>query len=115
MTDRRKGDIYARVFLFLFSVSARMRKIQSKNKGARVVTRLFIYFFRRSKAANSVGSNGILIKFNLIQAFMVVLVSCKNQEDSFKNEGEWSQHFSHHKSMEMFLEAQGQLNPQPEV
>ena len=26
-------------------------------------------------------------KFNLIQAFMVVLVTCKNDEDQFKNEG----------------------------
>ena len=43
--------------------------------------------FRRSGAANSVNSHGILTKFKLNQAFIVVHVNCKNQEDSFKNEG----------------------------
>ena len=28
---------------------------------------------------------------------------------------EWSQHFSHYKSMEIFPDTQGQLTPQPEV
>ena len=28
-----------------------------------------------------------LLKFELIQAFIVVLVSCKNEEDPIKNEG----------------------------
>ena len=28
---------------------------------------------------------------------------------------EWSQHFSHYKSMEIFPHTQGQLTPQPEV
>ena len=58
-----------------------------KNEGARVLTRLNIVFFRRSRAANSEVSGGILPKFNLIQAFMVVLVTCKNEEDPLKNEG----------------------------
>ena len=44
-------------------------------------------FFRCSRAANSVVSGGILPKFNLIQAFIVVLVTCKNEEDPIKNEG----------------------------
>ena len=38
-------------------------------------------------AANSVVGDGILTKFKLIQAFMVVLVTCKNGEGSPKNEG----------------------------
>ena len=37
-------------------------------------------FFKRSKTANSVVGDGI------IQAFMVVLVTCKNDEDLLKNE-----------------------------
>ena len=78
------------------------------------------------------------LKIKLIQAFMVVLVSCKNEEDPFKNEGAravttdlsflWdffqtlkgrlilleiqtvsSQYFSHYKSMGTL---QGQLTPQ---
>ena len=43
---------------------------------------------------------------------MVGLVICKNEEDPSKNEStslEWSQHFSHHKSMGIFADAQGQL------
>ena len=37
--------------------------------------------------ANSKVSDGILSKFNLIRAFIVGLVICKNEEDLFENEG----------------------------
>ena len=57
-----------------------------KNEGARVLTRLCC-FFRCSRAAYSEVSGGILSKFELIQAFIVVLVTCKNEEDRIKNEG----------------------------
>ena len=43
--------------------------------------------FKRSGAANSVVGDGIITKFKLIQALIVVLVTCKNEEDSSKNEG----------------------------
>ena len=43
---------------------------------------------------------------------MVVLTNCKNEEDSSKKALEWSQHFSHYKSMGIFSNAQGQLTPQ---
>ena len=49
------------------------------------ITRLYVVF-RRSRAANSEVSDGILPKFELIQAFIVVLVTCKNEEDPIKNE-----------------------------
>ena len=52
---------------------------------ARVGTSLSLIFLKH-KAANSVVSDGILRKFKPIQAFMVVLVTCKNEEDPFKNE-----------------------------
>ena len=62
-----------------------------KNEGAN--TTLFIgghntiyWFFRRSRAAYSVVSDGILPKFKLIQLFMVGLVTCKNKEDPSKND-----------------------------
>ena len=48
-----------------------------KNEDARV---LICHFFRRSRAANSEFSVGILPKFELIQAFKVVLVTCKNEK-----------------------------------
>ena len=44
-------------------------------------------FFRRSRAGNSAVGGRILPKFELSQAFMVVLVTCKNKEDPIKNEG----------------------------
>ena len=43
---------------------------------------------------------------------MVVLVTCKNEEDPSKMKAlEWSQHFSHYKSMGIFSNPQGQLTP----
>ena len=58
-------------------------------------------------AANSEVSDGILSKFELIQAFIVVLVTCKNEEDPIKTEGArllTSLFFD-------FSDAQGQLTP----
>ena len=52
-----------------------------------MLTRLYVVFFRRSRAANSVGSSKIMPKFKFIQALMVVLVTCKNEKDPIKNEG----------------------------
>ena len=52
-----------------------------------MLTRLYDIFFRRSRAANSEVSGGILPKFELIQAFIVVLITCKNEEVPIKNEG----------------------------
>ena len=56
-----------------------------KNKSARVVTTLFIVvFFKCSRAAHSVVDDGILMKFKLTQAFMVVLDICKYEENPLK-------------------------------
>ena len=52
-----------------------------------MLTRLYDVFFRRSRATNSEVSGGILLKFELIQAFIVVLVTCKNEGDPIRNEG----------------------------
>ena len=59
-----------------------------KNEGARVVTTLYITFsvFKRARADNSGIGGGIWPKFELIQAFMHVLVTCKNELDQIKNE-----------------------------
>ena len=58
-----------------------------KNEDARVLTRLYVvFFFRRSREANSEFSGGILPKFELIQAFIVAVVTCKNEDDPIKNE-----------------------------
>ena len=64
-------------------------------------------------AANSKIGDGILPKFKLVQAFMVVLVTINNEEDLSKMKAlEWSQHFSYYQSIGMFPEAQGLLTPQ---
>ena len=61
-------------------------------------------FFRRSMTDNSGVGGGILPKFEVIQAFMHVLVTCQNEKKNQSNmkELEWSQHFSHYKSMGIF-------------
>ena len=47
---------------------------------------------------------------------MVVSFTCKNEEDPLKMKAlEWSQHFSHYKSMGIFSGAQGQLTLQSVV
>ena len=63
-----------------------------KNEGARVVTRflpLLVYgdFSRRSRADNSAVLGRIWPKFELVRDIMVVLVTCKYEEDPIKNEG----------------------------
>ena len=44
-------------------------------------------FFSDAQGQLTPKSGGILPNFELIQAFMVVLVTCKNEEDPIKNEG----------------------------
>ena len=44
-------------------------------------------FFRHSRAANSVDLGQNLSDFKSIQALIAVLVTCKNEYDSIKNEG----------------------------
>ena len=65
---------------------ASMKKIRSKMK-ALECQQDYITFFRHSRAANSEVSGGILPKFKIIQAFIVVLVTCKTEEDPINNEG----------------------------
>ena len=74
-----------------------------KSEGARVVT-LYINFFRHSRVANSVVSGGMWQKLELIQALMVVLVACKNYEDPLKIKVQERSHFSHCKSMGIFID-----------
>ena len=95
----------------MFSLPASMEKILSKMK-ALECSQYYTAIFRRAWADNSrVG--GIWPKFELIQAFMHVLVTCKNEDDRIKmKELECQQDFSHYKSMGIFPDAQGQLTPQ---
>ena len=65
---------------------------QTKNEGARVLTRfspLEVYgiFFRRSRAANSAVLGQNWLKFELVLDIIAVLVTCKYVKDPIRNEG----------------------------
>ena len=101
--------------LWLFLLPARMTKIHSKIK-ALVWSQRFSHcnymglygdFYRRSMAANPAVRGQIWPKFKLIQAFMVSLLTPKNEEDPIKNEG--GRVFT---TLNIdFPDAQGQLTP----
>ena len=71
--------------LWLSLLPARTKKIQSKMKELEWTQQCYIIhqFLRCSRAANSKIGDGILTKFILIHAFIVVLLICKNEYDLF--------------------------------
>ena len=78
-----------------------------------MLTRLSVVFFRRSRAAYSVSSGEIMPKFKLIHAFMIVIVTCKNENDRIKNEGSrLLARFSPFQPMGISSKGQGQLTLQ---
>ena len=94
------------------SLPASMKKIRSKIE-ALGCSQYYTSILRRARADNSGFGGGIWPKFELIQAFVHVLVTCKNEDDRIKmKELECSQDYSHYKSMGIFPDAQGQLTPQ---
>ena len=72
--------------LWLSSLPAKMKKIRSKMK-ALECSQHYTSIFRRTRADNSGVGGGIWSKFELMQAFMHVLITCKNEDDRIKNEG----------------------------
>ena len=75
-----------------------------KNEGARVVTKLFIDFFRCSRAANAQVSDGISSKL----LWLVFLPARMTKIHLKMKVLEWLQQFSHYRSMEIFPDAQEQ-------
>ena len=71
--------------LWGFLLPARMKKIQLKMKELEW-SQHYSLFFLTLRAANYEVINGILPKFKLIQALIVVLIVCKNEEDPLKIE-----------------------------
>ena len=73
------------------SLPARMRMIDSKMKELECSQDFSHYksgdFSRRSRAANSAVLGPIWSNFELVQDFMVVILTCKNEEDPIKNRG----------------------------
>ena len=73
-----------------------------------MLTRLYVDFSDTQGQLTPNFSGGILLKQKLIQAFMVILFTCKNEEDPIKNEGTrvlTRLYFD-------FSDTQGQLTPQ---
>ena len=66
--------------LWMSSLPASMKKIRSKMK-ALEWSQHYTAIFRRARAHNSGVGVGIWPKFELIQALMHVLVTCKNEDD----------------------------------
>ena len=56
-------------------------KLPIKNEGAKSGHNIIQQFFRSARADNSDVGVGIWPKFELIQAFMHALVTCKNEDD----------------------------------
>ena len=83
-SDLAKFRAHPRLYGYL--LPARMKKIQSQMK-ALEYTQHYTLIFRCSMAANSVVGDGILLKFKLVQADMIALVTSKSEEDPFKYEG----------------------------
>ena len=73
------------------SLPARMKKIKLKMKVLDCSQDFSHYkygdFSRRSRAANSAVHGQIWLNFELVQDFMVVLLTCKSEEDAIENRG----------------------------
>ena len=52
-----------------------------------MLTRLYIVFFRCSRAANSAVCGQIVLNFELIRDILVVFLTGRNEEDPIKKEG----------------------------
>ena len=89
-----------------------MKKILSKMKSLERPHHFYGDFSRRSRAGNSAARFRILPNLELIRDFMVVLVTCKNEDVSIKNDGA---RVATRLYMLIFPDAQGQIIPYSEV
>ena len=93
-----------------FLVAYKNEEDPMKNEGARAVTTLFINF---SDTQGELTPKSVMESFpnsNSSQLLWLVLLSARMKKIHPKMEViEWSQHFSHYKSMGIFPDAQGQL------
>ena len=91
-------------------VACKNEKDPIKNEGARVVTTLFINF---SDAQGQLTPKSVMkscLNSNSSELLWLVLLSARMKKIHPKMKVlEWSQLFSHYKSMEIFPDAQGQL------
>ena len=84
-----------------------------KNEGARVFTTLYINF---SDTQGQITLGLVVVSGRILNSSKLPCISSLSARmkmiQSKMNELEWSQHFSHYKSMGIFQDAQWQLTPQ---
>ena len=84
-----------------------------KNEGARVFTTLYINF---SDTTGQITLRLVVVSGRHLNSSELLCISSLSARmemiQSTMNELEWSQHFSHYKSMGIFPDAQGHLTPQ---
>ena len=85
-SDLAEFQTHPRLYMIVL-VTCKNEEDQIKNEGAECVHNIIHQFFRCPRADNSRVGGGIWPKFELIQAFMHALVTCKNKADSIKNVG----------------------------
>ena len=98
---------------FMFVLITCKRKDLFKNEGAIVHSTLYINF---SDAQGQITPESVVVSGRNSNSFKLSCTSLSPARmkmiQSEMKELEWSQHFSHYKSIWIFLDAQGQLTPQ---
>ena len=96
----------------MFSLPAIMKKIRSKNEGAKVFTTLYSNF---SDAQGQITLESVVVSGQVVNSFKLSCMSLLDARmrmiESKMKELECSQDFSHYKSMGIFPDTQGQLTP----
>ena len=93
-----------------FLVACKNEEDPIKNEGARVVTTLFINFSDAQGELTPKSVKESCPNSNSCELLWLVLLSARIKKIHPKmNVLEWSQYFSHYKSMGIFQDAQGQL------
>ena len=97
----------------VFLVTCKNKEDPIKNKSARVVTRLYIDL---SDAQGQITPESVVVSGRNLNSSKLLCMSSlparMKMIESKMKELEWSQHFSHCKSMGIFPDDQGQLTPQ---
>ena len=89
-------------------ITCKYEKDPIKNSWENVMTQfspLSVYgnIFRRSRAANSIVRSRFQKNFELMQALMYVIVTCKYKKDRIKNRKMWWRPFPHYNPMGVFV------------
>ena len=99
--------------LMVVLVTCKNEEVPIKNEGDRVLTTLNINF---SDARRQITPELVVVSGRISNSSKLSCISLSSARMNMirpkMKEPEWSQHFYHYKSMEIFPDAQGQLTPQ---